>query len=69
MMRKVYDVDSLLCSKCGGQMKVIASITDYAVAERIINCFKVTFAVTKPPPPHFSYQKHLMTDEASAEYF
>jgi hypothetical protein len=28
MIRKVYEVDPMVCPKCGGQMKVIAFITE-----------------------------------------
>jgi len=31
MIRKVYEVDPLTCSQCGGTMKVIAFITDFSV--------------------------------------
>jgi hypothetical protein len=35
MIRKVYEVDPMVCPKCGGTMKVIAFIVDYtAVACR-----------------------------------
>jgi hypothetical protein len=37
MIRKVYEVDPMLCPKCGGRMKIIAFITDYSVVDRIIN--------------------------------
>jgi hypothetical protein len=33
MIRKVYEIDPMLCPKCGGQMKVIAFITDYQAVE------------------------------------
>jgi hypothetical protein len=36
MIRKVYEVDPMVCPKCGGQMKVVAFITDYAAVDRII---------------------------------
>jgi hypothetical protein len=36
MIRKVYEVDPMVCPKWGGQMKVVAFITDYAVVDRII---------------------------------
>jgi hypothetical protein len=35
MIRKVYEVDPMVCPKCGGQMKVVAFITDYAAVDRI----------------------------------
>jgi hypothetical protein len=37
MIRKVYEVDPMVCPQCGGQMKVIAFLTDYAVVDRIIS--------------------------------
>jgi len=69
MIRKVYEVDPLLCPKCGGKMKVIAFLTDYSVVDRIINHLKVTFVADRPPPPHIAYQEILMAAETSAEYF
>jgi len=68
MIRKVYEVDPMLCPKCGGKMKVIAFLTDYAVVDRIINHLKLTFVAAKPPPPHIAYQEVLMATEISAEY-
>jgi len=31
MIRKVYEVDPMICSKCGGRMKVVAFITEVAL--------------------------------------
>jgi hypothetical protein len=31
MIRKVYETDPLLCPECGGQMRIISFLTDYAV--------------------------------------
>ena len=53
MIRKVYEVDPLLCPHCGGQMKVIAFLTEYAVVDRIIRHLELTFAAEKPPPHIF----------------
>jgi transposase len=49
MIRKVYEVDPLVCPQCGGMMKVIAFLTDYSVVDRIINHLKLTFVAAKPP--------------------
>ncbi len=35
MVCKVYEVDPMVCPQCGGNMKVIAFLTDYAVVDRI----------------------------------
>jgi len=68
MIRKVYEVDPMVCPHCGGKMKVIAFLTDYSVVDRIINHLKLTFAAERPPPPHIAYQEVLMAAESSAEY-
>jgi ribosomal protein S27E len=69
MIRKVYEVDPLTCVKCGGTMKIIAFLTDYAVVDKIINHLKLTFVPDRPPPPQLAYQEFLMAAERSAEYF
>jgi hypothetical protein len=69
MIRKVYEVDPMLCPKCGGQMKIIAFITDYSVLDRIINHLKLRFIADKPPPPRIASQELLMAAEAGSEYF
>ena len=50
MIRKVYEVDPLVCPQCGGQMKVIAFITDYAVVDRIILYPRGGGEPESPPP-------------------
>ncbi|MGB9005973.1 MAG: transposase [Candidatus Aminicenantales bacterium] len=69
MIRKVYEVDPMLCPKCGGQMKVIAFLTDFSVVDRIIGHLKLTFVAVKPPPPQAASQELLMAADVSAEYF
>jgi hypothetical protein len=64
MIRKVYEVDPLTCSQCGGQMKVIAFLTDFSVVDRIINHLTLTFVAERPPPPRVAYQELLMAAEA-----
>ena len=60
--------DPMVCHKCGGQMKVIAFLTDYSVVDRIIDHLKLTFVADKPPPAHLVYQELLMAAETSGEY-
>jgi ribosomal protein S27E len=69
MIRKVYEVDPMVCPKCGGRMKVIAFITDYAAVDRIIDHLKLTFAAEKPPPSRVLTEVALMAAEESAGYF
>ena len=69
MIRKVYEVDPMVCPHCGGKMRVIAFLTDYAVVDRIIGHLKLSFVADKPPPARIAYQEHLMAAETSTEYF
>jgi len=46
LTRKVYEVDPLVCPKCGAQMHVIALIEDPAVIERILSWL----GLWHPPP-------------------
>jgi transposase len=50
MIRKVYEVDPMVCPKCGGKMKVVAFITDYPAVDRIIDHLKLTFVIQRPDP-------------------
>jgi len=68
MIRKVYEVDPMLCPRCGGKMKVVAFITDFAVVDKIIDYLKLSFIAERHPPSHIAYQELLMAAEASTEY-
>jgi len=59
----------MLCPKCGGQMRIIAFLTDFSVVDRIINHLKLVFVADKPPPPSIAYQELLMAAETGGEYF
>jgi len=68
MIRKVYEIDPMLCPKCGGRMKVVAFLTEYAVVDRIIDHLKLTFVADKPPPSHVYTEVALMEAEENGEY-
>jgi len=57
LIKKVYEVDPLICPRCGSEMKVIAFITNYEVIDKIIHHLGITFTAARPPPPH--QQKEL----------
>jgi hypothetical protein len=52
MIRKVYEVDPMICPKCGGTMKIIVFIMEHAVVDRIVDHLKLRFVAEKPPPSH-----------------
>jgi ribosomal protein S27E len=68
MIRKVYEVDPMICPRCGGRMRVVAFLTEYAVIDRIIRHLGLTFVAEKPPPAHVFEQVALMAAEESGEY-
>jgi len=69
MIRKVYEVNPMVCPKCGGLMKVVAFITDYQAVDRIIDHLKLRFIAEKPPPSRVLTEVALMAAEERAEYF
>jgi len=69
MIRKVYEVDPLICPSCGGQMRIISFIDEPKTIDRIIRYLKLTFEAERPPPPHNVQQELLMAAEESGEYF
>jgi hypothetical protein len=50
MIRKVYEVDLLVCPQCGAIMKIIAFLTDFSVVDRIVHHLKLTFAIVRAGP-------------------
>jgi hypothetical protein len=57
----------MLCPKCGGTMKIIDFITEYAVVDRIMEHLKLTFVAAKPPPLQVFGQVSLTAAEESGE--
>jgi hypothetical protein len=59
----------MLCPKCGGRMKVVAFLTEYAVVDRIIDHLNLRFVAAEPPPSYVFEQVALAAAEESREYF
>lgn len=55
--------------KCGGRMKVVAFLTNFAVVGWIIDHLKLTFVAAEPPPPQPAFQELLMAADRPADYF
>ena len=69
MIRKVYEVDPMVCPKCGGRMKVVAFIPNYPAVDQIIDHLRLTFVAEKPPPSRVLTEVALMAAEESGSYF
>ena len=68
MIRKVYEIDPLLCPSCGGKMSIISFIEEPKTIDRIIRHLELTFEAERPLPPHHIQQELLMAAEESGEY-
>ena len=69
MIRKVYEIDPLLCPSCGGRMIIISFIEEPKTIDRIIRHLELTFEAERPPPPHHVQQELLMAKEERGDYF
>ena len=67
MIKKVYEVDPLICSSCGGKMRIIPFIEDHNAIDRIIRHLKLNFAAERPAPPQTQPQLAMAAEER-AEY-
>jgi len=50
MLRKVYEVDPLLCPKCGAEMKIVAFIDDADVIRKILGHLGISSSSGLDPP-------------------
>jgi hypothetical protein len=41
LIKKVYEIDPLLCPYCGGKMKIIAFITEHATVTHILQHIRI----------------------------
>jgi len=51
LIQKIYEVDPLACSKCGGTMRVIAFIEDYKIVKKILDYVGIYEFGKKRAPP------------------
>ena len=51
LIKKIYEVDPLICPKCGGNMRIIAFIEDYKIVRKILDWLGIyEFKRDRPPP-------------------
>ena len=67
MIKKVYQIDPLICPQCGGRMTIISFIEDHKVIDKIIDHLKLTF-IAEHPPPSQAQPQLAMAAEDRVEY-
>ena len=50
LIRRVYEVDPLVCPRCGAEMRVVGFITQPALIKRILDHLRQREKVSRPPP-------------------
>ena len=60
LIRKIFEVDVLRCKKCGGEMKVIAFITEEKSVRRILN--HIGEQTQRGPPLRQTHSPAILTD-------
>jgi hypothetical protein len=51
LIRRVYEIDPLVCPRCGSEMRMIGFITDPTVVKRIADHLRKRDRPARPPPP------------------
>ncbi|MBU2563153.1 MAG: hypothetical protein KJ568_01730 [Actinobacteria bacterium] len=65
LIQKIYEVDPLICPKCGGDMRVIAFIEDYKIIKKILDYLGIYEFGKKRSPPKID----TTLDEFVDDYF
>jgi len=59
LMRRVYEVDPLVCPRCRAEMRIIGFITEPRVIRRIVEHIRKRDRVSRPPPRHQTPVAHI----------
>ena len=69
LIQKIYEVDPLLCPKCGGEMRIIAFIEDYKVVKKILDYLGIyEFGKKRAPPRINTYPDEFDDDYIRDDY-
>jgi len=73
LIKKIYEVDPLVCPKCGGKMRIIALLEDYNVIKKILDWLGIDeFRRDRPPPKRLavadSFDDYAQNDYVDCNY-
>jgi hypothetical protein len=68
LIKKIYEVDPLTCSNCGGSMRIIAFIEDCKVIRKILDWLGIDEARRDRPPPKRLAVADSFDDYAQDDY-
>ena len=73
LIQKIYEVDPLVCPRCGGKMRIIAFIEDYKVVKKILDYLGIYEFERKRPPPKVGedsdgFDKYIIDDYIDCDH-
>jgi hypothetical protein len=68
LIKKIYEVDPLICPRCGGNMRIIAFIEDYKVVKKILDWLGIYELRRDRPPPKTLTAADSFDDYAQNDY-
>ena len=68
LIQKIYELDPLTCSRCGGEMRIIAFIEDYKVVKKSLDYLSIYEFERKRPPPKIESSPDEFDDYIRDDY-
>ncbi len=68
LIQKIYEVDPLICPRCGGEMRIIAFIEDYKIVKKILNHLGIYEFGKKRAPPKINTSPEEFDDYVRDDY-
>lgn len=66
---KIYEVDPLICPKCGEDMRIIAPVEDYKIVKKTLDYLGIyEFKRKRPPPKVNSFPGEFYDDYIRDDY-
>ncbi len=68
LIQKIYEVDPLLCPRCGKKMRIIAFIEDYKIVKKILDYVGIYEFSKKRAPPNINTSPDEFDDYIRDDY-
>jgi len=68
LIQKIYEIDPLICTRCGKKMKIIAFIEDYKIVKKILDYVGIYEFERKRPPPKIENSPDEFDDYIKDDY-
>lgn len=68
LIMKIYEVDPLICPRCGGDMRIVAFIEDYKIVKKILDYLGIYEFERKRPPPKINTYPDEFDDYIKDDY-